>query len=300
MEWVKHMNDALSYMEDNLDGEISIEKAARLARCSPHHLRRMFSYITGTPLSEHLRRRRITKAAFDLRNGDKVLDVALRYGYESPTAFNRAFQAIHGISPSAAQKSDAALKTFPPVSLQITVKGVTQMDYRIVEKEGFRVVGIRIKIEGGSEEEDGIIASFLPEEEDKIIDSFWDEACKKGQPERIKGLINGKPAGLIGLFVDADSRDSGYYYYVCGVTDKPAPEGMHEANIPKHTWAVFAGADEPSTKADLFHRICSEWLPNAGYEFAAGIDMEVYFDSDPNDSRYEIWIPVVKKRTAGG
>ena len=129
MEWLKHMNDALAYMEDNLDGEISIEKAAQLARCSQYHFQRMFSYIIGVPLLEYLRRRRLTKAAFDLQGGDKVIDVALRYGYDSPTAFNRAFQAMHGISPRAAQKPDIMLKAFPRVSFQITIKGVTEMDY---------------------------------------------------------------------------------------------------------------------------------------------------------------------------
>ena len=103
MEWLDRLNDALNYIEDNLQEEIEYEKAAKIACCSTYHFQRMFSYIAGVPLSEYIRNRRLTMAALDLQNGDKVIDVALRYGYESPTSFNRAFQKIHGTSPSTAQ-----------------------------------------------------------------------------------------------------------------------------------------------------------------------------------------------------
>lgn len=281
VEWLRRMNDALSYMEDNLDGEVSIEKAAQLACCSQYHFQRMFSYIIGVTLSEYLRRRKITKAALDLQSGDKVIDVALRYGYDSPTAFNRAFQAIHGISPRAAQKPDTVLKAFPPVSFQIIIKGVTEMDYRIMEKEGFRIVGIRVKI--GTD----------VEENAKIIMPFWVEASEKGLLEPIIDLINGEPTGLLGVCVD--TAGDGGYYHICAVTDKPVPENMFEVNIPKHTWAIFSGNGKPSTIAGLFHRIYSEWQPTSGYEWAANVDMEVYLDDDPDDMKYEIWMPVVKK-----
>ena len=122
MEWLDRMNDALGYLEANLAGTADMEHAARLACCSVYHFGRMFSYIAGVPLSEYLRRRRMTLAAFDLQNGGRVLDVALRYGYESPTAFNRAFQSVHGVSPSAAQRDGAPLKAYPRISFKITVK----------------------------------------------------------------------------------------------------------------------------------------------------------------------------------
>ena len=104
MEWLDRMNDALGYLEANLAGTADMEHAARLACCSVYHFGRMFSYIAGVPLSEYLRRRRMTLAAFDLQNGGRVLDVALRYGYESPTAFNRAFQSVHGVSGQRQQR----------------------------------------------------------------------------------------------------------------------------------------------------------------------------------------------------
>ena len=282
MEWLERMNDALSYMEDNLDGEISVEKAAQLACCSQYHFQRMFSYIIGVTLSEYLRRRRLTKAAFDLQGGDKVIDVALRYGYDSPTAFNRAFQAVHGVSPSAAQKPDVTLKAFPRVSFQITIKGVTEMDYRIVEKEAFRVVGIRTHI-GADVEENA-----------KVIIPFWKQAMDDGLLKPILELMNGEPMGLLGLSI-ADESGEGGYYHICVSTDKAVPDGMYEVNVPKYTWAIFSGRGKPDTIADLFKRIYSEWQPASGYEWADMIDVEVYLDDNPTDMKYEVWMPVVKK-----
>ena len=283
MDWLKRMNDALSYMEENLGGEISIEKAAQLACCSQYHLQRMFSYIIGVPLSEYIRRRRLTKAAFDLQNGDKVIEVARRYGYYSPTAFNRAFQAIHGISPSAAQRADTALKAFPRVSFQITVRGVTEMEYRIAEKEEFRVVGIRMKLADDVEENAGNIMSF------------WEEAGKKGLLGSIISLINGEPSNLLGLLIN---EDGGGYYHICAATDMPVPKGMFEVRVPKHTWAIFPGYGKPLSIVEMLRRIYSEWYPTSNYEFAANIDMEVYLSMsmNPNDNiRYEVWMPVVKR-----
>ena len=282
VEWLKRMNDALAYMEDNLDGEISIEKAAQLACCSQYHFQRMFSYIIGVSLSEYIRRRRLTKAALDLQRGDKVIDVGVRYGYDSPTAFNRAFQAVHGVSPSVARKPDTVLKAFPRVSFQITVKGVSEMDYRIAEKEEFRVVGVRIKI------------GMNVDENAEIIMPFWGQAMEAGHIEPLLGLMNGEPTGLLGLCVD--TAGDGGYYYICVVTDEPALEGMFEVVVPKHTWAIFSGEGKPATIAGLFHRIFSEWQPTSGYEWADMIDMEVYLSDDPTNMKYEIWMPVKKSK----
>ncbi|MDZ5010436.1 helix-turn-helix domain-containing protein, partial [Clostridium perfringens] len=128
MEWLDRLNEALNYIEDNLDGEIDYTKAAKLACCSVYHFQRMFSYIAGRPLAEYIRNRRLTKAAIDLQSGDKVIDVAMRYGYESPTAFNRAFQKLHNVTPSSAQKEGTFLKSYSPISFKITIKGVEEMN----------------------------------------------------------------------------------------------------------------------------------------------------------------------------
>ena len=281
MEWLKHMNDALSYMEDNLEGEISIEKAARLACCSQYHFQRMFSYIIGAPLSEYLRRRRLTKAALDLQNGDKVIEVAMRYGYDSPTAFNRAFQAMHGVSPSAARKPDTILKAFPRVSFQLTIKGVTEMDYRIVKKEAFRIVGVRDPL--------------LPDVEEsfKRVPVFWQEVGQRGQIPAIAGLMNAEPMGILGVST-CNGENEENFYYIAASTDKPVPDNMFEFTVPENTWAIFPGSGSPISIQELQMRIFSEWLPTSGYEWANSPDVEVYLDNNPTDMKYEVWMPIKK------
>ena len=181
MEWLDRLNDALNYIEDNLKSEIEYEMAAKIACCSTYHFQRMFSYIAGVPLSEYIRNRRLTMAALDLQNGDKVIDVALRYGYESPTSFNRAFQKVHGVSPSAAQKEGTALKAFPRISFKITIKGDTEMEYRIVNKEAFRVVGVQIPLSNDIEK------NF------QEVPKFWQQVAQNGTLSQIVPLMNAEP-----------------------------------------------------------------------------------------------------------
>ena len=227
MEWLDRMNDALGYLEANLAGTADMEHAARLACCSVYHFGRMFSYIAGVPLSEYLRRRRMTLAAFDLQNGGRVLDVALRYGYESPTAFNRAFQSVHGVSPSAAQRDGAPLKAYPRISFKITVKGEAEMDYRIIKQEAFRIVGVR--------------EPLLPDFEDSFrrVPEFWGEAAASGTIPRLCLLMDAAPKGILG--VSTCMPDAENYYYIAVASTRPAPEGMHEYVVPACTWAVFPG-----------------------------------------------------------
>ena len=143
MDWLENLNRAMDYIEGHLEGEISYDRAAQLAGCSKYHLLRMFPYLTGVSLSEYIRRRRLTLAAFALQDGGlKVIDAALQYGYESPEAFSRAFKALHGVSPDQAKRGDGALAACPRMSFHISVKGENQMKYRMTHREGFRVFGV--------------------------------------------------------------------------------------------------------------------------------------------------------------
>lgn len=283
MEWLERLNEALQYIEENLDSQIEYEEAAKIACCSRYHFQRMFSYIAGTPLSEYIRRRRLTKAAFDLQNGDKVTDVALRYGYESPTAFNRAFQTVHNVSPSVAQKEGIALKAYPPISFKITVKGMVEMEYRIVQKEAFRVVGIKTQIGKNIEE------NF------QEVPQFWGEAAQSGVVQKIAELINQEPMGVLGLSVCMDELEN-WEYYIAVATDKSCPEGMEEYTVPSNTWAVFAGQGPmPDAIQEFEKKITTEWLPTSGYEYANAPDIEVYLDANPQDAKFEVWLPITKK-----
>lgn len=124
MEWLNNLSKAIEYIENHLDQEISFDEAARIACCSTYYFQRIFSYVAGISLAEYIRRRRMTQAAFELQRTDKrVLDIALKYGYASPTSFNRAFQSVHGISPIAAKEKGAILNAYPPIRFSVKVSG---------------------------------------------------------------------------------------------------------------------------------------------------------------------------------
>ena len=281
MEWVDQLYSAMTYLEANLEGEIDLEQAARLACCSVYHFQRMFPYLAGVPLSEYIRRRRMTRAADALLQGERVLDVALRYGYTSPTAFNRAFRSVHGCAPSEAGKPGVRLLAYPPVRFHISVKGDTEMEYQIVQKEAFRVVGPRIPI------------SMQLEENFKEVPQFWGRTAADGTVAKLAGLMAGEPRGLIGLSDCAADRDG--HYYIAVATDAPAPEGMYEFTVPAGTWAIFSGTGAmPDGIQQLEQRIVTEWLPSSGWEWARLPDLEVYLTPDPVNAKFEVWMPIVR------
>lgn len=283
MEWLEKLNEALQYIEGNLDGEVEYEKAAKIACCTTYHFQRMFSYIAGTPLSEYIRNRRLTKAALDLQNGDKVIDVAIRYGYESPTAFNRAFQKVHNVSPSVAQKEGTFLKAYPPISFKITIKGVEEMEYRIVKKEEIRIVGVKALLEKNVEE------NF------NTVPMLWQEVAQSGKIMEIASLMGTESKGVLGVSACMDYLDK-WEYYIAIETNKEAPKGLEEYTIPACTWAVFPGEGQmPTAIQDIEKRAITEWLPTSGYEYADAPDIELYLNQDPMNSKFEVWIPIRKK-----
>lgn len=147
MDLLKSMNRALKYIEENLTNDIDFQEAAKLAFCSEYHFKRMFSFLAGISLSEYIRRRRLTLAAFELKDSNvKVIDIAIKYGYNSPDSFARAFQNLHGINPSKARLNGHSLKAYPRMTFQLTIKGGNEMNYRIEEKEAFRIVGIKKRV----------------------------------------------------------------------------------------------------------------------------------------------------------
>lgn len=283
MEWLDRMNDALAYLEGNLAGEIEMSEIARLACCSAYHFQRLFSYIAGVPLAEYIRRRRMTLAAFDLQNGARVVDVAFRYGYDSPTSFNRAFQSVHGIAPSKAQGQGVTLHAFPPISFQMTIKGVSKMEYRIEQKDAIRIVGARRAITMDFEQ------SF------REVPQFWAEAAQDGTVERVAALCEGDPAGIWGVSTCNGEKQQNYYY-IAAVSQQPVPEGMFEFTIPKCTWAIFPGEGPmPNSIQDIQKRIVTEWLPSSAYEWTQAPDIEVYLEPNPAKARFEVWLPIAKK-----
>lgn len=283
MDWLDRMNRALEYIEANLGGQIELEQAARIACCSCFHFQRMFSYIADLPLAEYVRRRRMSLAAADLQAGERVLEVALKYGYSSPTAFNRAFQAVHGLPPSRAKKRGAVLKAYPPISFQITIKGDVEMNYRIEEKPAFRIVGSKTHLAGGQTE------GFTR------IPGLWAEAGADGLIPRLCGLMDGEPQGILGVCSVADGQ--AFDYYIAAASSQEVPEGLAAFTIPAATWAVFDCVGPlPGAVQEMQKRIFSEWLPGSGYQYASAPDVELYFEGDQSaaDYRCQVWLPVTK------
>jgi AraC family transcriptional regulator len=280
MEWTERLNDVIGYIEDSLENEIDFAKCAEIACCSEYHFQRMFGYIAGVTLGEYIRRRKLTRAAADLQNGEKVLDTAIKYGYDSPTSFNRAFQAIHGVPPSKA--AGAVLVSYPPLSFKMIIKGVEEMNYRIEKKEAFRVVGYRIAVPTveieNAEEVMGIIAPFF-------------EATVKKFPE-ISSMTDGGKKGVMGISTCNEEQN---YYYLAAATGKAASGGMFELTVPEAMWAIFPGSGSKNDIWALQQRIVAEWLPTSGYEWFQAPDIEVYLGNDTENTDFEVWLPVIKK-----
>lgn len=290
MELLKSMNDALNYIEENLTGEIDFKEVARLAVCSEYHFRRMFSFLAGVTLSEYVRRRRLTLAAFELgSSGIRVIDAAVKYGYNSADAFTRAFQELHGITPSEARSSGKPLKAFPRMTFQLTIKGGIEMNYRIVEKEAFHIVGImkRVPI---------VFNGVNPE-----IASMW-ESLDMETINRLKTLSDVEPYGIISASVNFSEgrmeEKGGLDHYIGAATTGECPDNLAQLNVAASTWAVFEAVGPfPATLQNIWGRIYSEWFPASGYELATGPEIlwNEQKDTTVPDFRSEIWIPVVKK-----
>lgn len=284
MEWLKNFNEAINYIEEHLLDEIDLNKLGKIAGCSGFHFQRMFSYMAEIPLSEYIRRRKMSLAAVSMQNGEKVLDVALKFGYDSPTAFNRAFQSVHGFSPSNAKSKGVILKAYPPISFKITIKGEVEMNYRIEKKDAFRIVGVKEHY------------AMSVEECFEKVPQFWQKTIMEGSIPKILNLLNQSPNGLLGVSTCMNGND--FDYYIAVSSDQATPKGMIEYTVPECTWAIFEciGA-MPTSIQNLQKRIVTEWLPTSGYEYANAPDIEVYFEGNQasDDYKCEVWLPIVKK-----
>ena len=291
MDSIKKMNEALNYIEENLANDIDFKEVARLALCSEYHFNRMFSFLAGVTLSEYIRRRRLTLAAFELINSDiKVIDIAIKYGYNSPDSFTRAFQNLHGITPSEARSSSQLLKAYPKMTFQLSIKGGSEMNYRIVEKEAFCIVGLKKRVP--------IIFNGVNPE----IAAMWKDI--KGMANELEELSNVEPLGIIQASINFDDgrmEEKGELDHYIGVaTTKVCPDNMTQLEVPNSTWAVFESIGPfPETLQSTWGHIYSEWFLSSNYELAEG--PEVLWNENNNfespEYRSEIWIPDKQSKT---
>lgn len=225
MEWLQRINEAMQHIEAHLLENIDIRELARIACCSPFHFQRMFPYMADMPLSEYIRRRKMTRAALDLQMGDcKVIDIALKYGYDSPTAFNRAFQAIHGIAPSLA-KQGAYTKAYPSIGFKLIIKGEAEMKVRIEKMAAFRTIGYAMDFSVDIE------ANFAQ------VPIFWQEVAARGVIPSLLQCMNEEPMGLLGISANKD--ETSFTYSIAVASHEKAQANMRAINIPAATWAVF-------------------------------------------------------------
>ena len=283
MDWIERLNEAIRYIEENLTGEIEYEKLGQIACCSAYHFQRMFAYIAGMPLSEYIRKRKMSLAAVDLQGSDaKIIDVAAKYGYTSPTAFNRAFQSVHGVNPSSVKSEGIAIKSFPPITIKITVKGVEEMNYRIETKEAFRIAGVSALMDKEMEN------NFA------VVPQMWQSAVENGTLQELSKIMNGTPTGLLGVSVCNDQED---WKYFIAVASKNGGDMFENYMVPASTWAIFPGTGTNQSVQELERRIFTEWFPTSGYEYGNAPDIEVYINPDPQNTIFEVWVPVKKKQS---
>lgn len=283
MEWIERLNAAVNYIEENLTDTVDLEVISKIACCSTYHFQRMFAYMADVPLSEYIRRRKMSLAAAELQTGqEKVIDIALKYGYESPTAFNRAFRAVQGLSPTEARKSGMVLKSFPPISFKIIIKGAGEMNYRIEKKGAFQIVGI-------SEPLDKEI-----EKNFEKVPKMWGRAALDGTIDRLVGLMNTEPMGVLG--VSACGGEDKWRYYIAVASSEKDVKDFETFTVPASTWAIFSGEGNGKSVQELEKRIVTEWLPTSGYEYANAPDVEVYLTSGSENVKFEVWVPVVAAR----
>lgn len=296
MEWLTSIRTAIDYIDEHLEENISAQDVADRVNISPFFLQRGFSLMTGYGIGEYIRNRRLYQAAVDLKETEwKVIDIALRYCYETPESFTKAFSRFHGVTPSQV-RDGAAIKVFLPLTIKLSVQGGSQMDYKIAPMFPFKVIGFQ-KV-------------FDNETAYAEIPKFWDEICEKYANSVYAGNAPANPyeqalvdncIGEYGVCID-DIGGGRFRYLIAGkYTGGAVPEGMVVYEFPRNEWAVFdCIGPNPQTLQSVNTRIFSEWLPgNPDYELSGNATVEWYdcINGEMTDPDYHsaIWVPVKKK-----
>ena len=287
MDWISGMQKALDYIESHLTEDIDYEMVARKSFSSVFHFQRVFSILCGYTVGEYVRLRRLSLAGAELAGGNsKVIDVALKYGYDSPDSFAKAFQKFHGITPSNARYHGKMLKSFSRLSIKISLEGGSTMNYKIEEKDGFYVME---KVEKHSTENG---------ENLKSIPNFWDRAAEDGTIDKLQE-INSGDGYTFGICYGGSSEDKSFDYSIAVkcAEDAEVPRGFRKSRIDAKRWLIFdCVGPMPDAIQDTWRRIVSEFLPTSTYKPTYEMDVEVYADGDVSgdDYRSEIWIPIKK------
>jgi len=279
MEWVKALNKAINYIESHLTDDITCDDIAQNLYISSFHFQRTFSLMTDMTVGEYIRNRRLSLAGHELlSDGVKVIDVALKFSYETPESFAKAFQRFHGVSPSQVRKQGTELKSFNRLILKISLEGGSIMDYKIIQKEKFTVIAKT--------------RMFTEENSKTEIPAFWDEYYENG--------LNKLVCGMMGICTQAEAGCKEWKYGI-GCEYKYVMNKLEDfevIEVPSYTWAIFKCVGKmPDAIQNMWKRIYSEWLPQSNYELISDYDIEFYTDGDNSHDDYisEIWIPIKVK-----
>lgn len=285
MNWVEVISKALSYIETHITEDITVEDIAKEVNISAYYFQKGFSMLCGLTVCEYIRNRRLSLAGNELTTTkNKIIDIAFKYGYESPDSFTKAFTRFHGVTPSMVQKGHKILKTFAPLKIKLSIEGGYIMDYKIVKKEAFQVIG-----------NSQMFSYANPQKE---IPEFWNNHYREGKGRYVQGMF--------GINIDESMEQNTFEYLIADIydSDKEVPDGFVLKTIPAFTWAIFPCVGSmPKALQYVNVKIFSEWLPALkDYEFAAGYCIEMYddpskYEKGTLDERYysEIWIPIKPK-----
>ena len=282
MDWVRMINHAIEYMEDHLTDDIALADIAGSVNLSAFHFQRAFSLLTGMSPAEYLRKRRLSQAGAELAGGKaKVIDTALKYGYDSPESFTKAFTRHHGFTPAQVRNGNP-IRFMNRYTVRITIDGGAVMEYRI---EKWDAVDLLVHAK-----------EFRAETSEEDIPAFWDEYYGNESYRKVPGYLG---------VCEQQKSDGGVFRYGigCKASDvEGIPEGFEIIRIPAYTWAVFRCVGPmPDAIQEMWEKIYREWLPAAEYELIPDCDIENYLPGNPDAKDYvsEICIPVRSIGTAG-
>lgn len=291
MEWIGSLKLAINYMEKHLVENISAEEVAEAVYMSPFYFQKGFKIMTGYSVGEYIRYRRLYMAALEaIAGNEKIIDLAYKYGYDTPESFTKAFSRFHGVSPKQMQGDAKKIKIFLPLRINVSVKGGNDMDFVVEKMEEMKVIGYE--------------RSFTYETAYQEIPKFWSEFCANcmdgKNSEQIQDVIEECMIGEFGICIDENSKEKEFLYMIAGkYNGGKVPEGMKVFELPALEWAKFkCTGPMPGALQAVNTQIFKEWLPgNPDYEIATGMNIEWYSKGDISAIDYEsgIWIPVKKK-----
>jgi AraC family transcriptional regulator len=282
MNLLDTFKESLLYIEDNLTAKLSVQDIAKHVYVSNFYFQRLFSIFAGINVADYIRKRKLSLAAEELVIDDsKVIDVAYKYGYESPESFARAFKRFHGVNPSDVKTSRTKIKLFPRLEIIVSVKGGKPMEYKITKRDAFKITILS--------------RNFTNDNSTSDIPKFWNEFFDKGYHHDV--------CPLLGVCLPIEQGDREFAYGIGAFSEpqyvKRVPDGFEERFVPSGTWAEFSciGA-MPEAIQKTWKKIYLEWLPNSRYEIISGYDFEIYSEGDTKSNDYKswIWVPIRLKK----